>query len=263
MEVFSGMSFRAWLEGAEEDRRVSNLAGQVWDRIVQSWEDISLERRVLSVPGRGGVPVELRGWSFDLGVLFPEFSGLSVLFCNMDSRGRASYDFRSRSILIPSVRGEPDPPESLVRLRFRSWHGDYRDRFMHEFVHYLDHSRGVRFREPSEDRKRYFNTPEEFNAYYQDLVSLMGRRLRPGDFEVPFAGFVDRVRGLMGSYEDGGFPSRRRKWMDFLDGGYRKKFLSRLHGYYVMRRRGGSGRGAHGGYGVAPGRGANSVRRSS
>lgn len=240
------VGFRGFLEGAEEDRRVSNLAGRVWDRIVKSFDGLGLVRMSLSLPLRGGGVVEAAGWGFDLGVLFPEFSGLRVFFCNLDSRASASYDPRSRVILIPLVRGDPDPSERQVRLRFRSWHGDYRARFMHEFVHYLDHSRGVRFRDAvprdSEDGvASYFNSPEEFNAYYQDLVSLMSRRLKPGDFRVPFGEFVGRVRGLMGSYDLGRkfygvFSPGPRKWMDHLDDGYRRRFLSRLYGYYSMRR---------------------------
>ena len=147
------MQFRLWLEDAERDRKVSSLALRVWDKIVKEFDQVALRKMSLSAPVVGKQETrEVKGWGFDLGVLFPEFSGLKILICNAKGAGAAAYDNRSKTILIPLVRDWDDPDEYIVRLRFRSWNKDYKWKFAHEFVHYLDDARGLKFRDIKEPK---------------------------------------------------------------------------------------------------------------
>lgn len=244
------MLFRAWLEGAEEDRRVSNLASRVWDRIVKGFDSLPLESMSVSVPKVRGGEREVSGWGFDLGVLFPEFSGLRVLMCHFPDRGAsAAYDHRTGTIFIPILAEGEEGLERLVRIRFRAWGGSYKMPFVHEFVHYLDHMRGVKFRggdrEPSgsfKDRDEYesrrvgdyLNTPEEFNAYYQSLLAVLNKKLRPADFRADFPDFLRRVSEMVPGFEREGRSGA--SWPERLDDSYRRRFVSRLYGYYLSRR---------------------------
>lgn len=244
------MNFRTWLEGANEDRRVANLALRVWDRIVKEFDALSLERVDVDVSKAGIGSVRFSGWGFDLGVLFPEFSGLGVVFCVRPRSwgGSAAYDRDSNTILIPVLSEGEEDMESLVRLRFGAWKDSYRLKFVHEFVHYLDGRRGVKFRasrDPGgefldrgeyEERKLrdYLNTPEEFNAYYQSLIAVLNKKLKPADFQVPFGDFLRRVGEMVPGFKREG--RQGASWPDRLEGSYRRRFASRLYGYYLLRR---------------------------
>lgn len=247
--IDNSMGFRNWLEGSGDDRRVANLALRVWDGIVKGFDSIVLERMDIDVLVVGGGSRRISGWGFDLGILFPQFS-VRVMLCVRPRswRGAAGYHSESNTILIPVLSEGEEDLESLARLRFGAWKDNYRLQFVHEFVHYLDGRRGLKFRDirkpdgyfldrgEYEDREMhdYLNTPEEFNAYYQSLVAVLNKRLRPADFRVPFFSFLRRVSEMVPGFEREGRIGKN--WPERLDDGYRRRFVSRLYGYYLSRK---------------------------
>ena len=112
--------------------------------------------------------------------------------------------------------------------------------FVHEFIHYLDGKRGYDTQNTvklfkTKGAKAYYNTPAEFNAYFQegaqeteDLFKAVAR-VKPDHLKVMLNNF-DTFKHWVTTKSGSSFFSRH--WFDALEGKWKKKFLKRLYTLY-------------------------------
>lgn len=245
------------MESAEDDQRAVKTATKVWNKIVREIDKIPLEFKEMPVT-RGGRVVSFKGIVFDLGILFPEFQGLTVFLCG-GLNSAAAYSKSSNIIFINLLdRDSPFEDEGrwekqMARLRIKSWSRERGNSFIHEFIHYLDGQRdGIKWpKNPpghDDDDDAYFNSPLEFNAFYQELIADLNRSMKRDHFLKPFGEFMGIVKRKMKEFPRKPLSPRMyaarspdepgEKWMDKLNPNYRRKFIRRLYQYYLMRREG-------------------------
>ena len=244
-----------WLENAEDDQKAVKTAVKVWNKIVKEIDSIPLE--VKETPALRSKRVSsLKGLAFDLGAIFPEFRGLIVFFCGGISSA-AAYSKPTNTIFIKILdensqfKDDGRSEKQTTRSRIKYWSKEKGRSFVHEFIHYLDSQRGGMVwpenppRGDDEDEGSYFNSPLEFNAFYQELVANINRSAKKEDFMRPFGEFLKMATRKMSEYPRRqsspiyghrpiGEPSE--KWIDKLNPTYRQKFIKRLYGYYMMRK---------------------------
>ena len=249
------MEFRLWLENAEDDQKAVKTAVRVWNKVVRNIEKIPLEVKEITVV-RQGKTVPFKGVVFDLGVLFSEFEGMTVFFCG-GLGAAASYSKQMNTIFVNLLnRDEPfdhggSNAKHIARLRIKSWSKEKGSSFIHEFIHYLDAQRyGMAWPENppkyDNDEVAYFNSPLEFNAFYQELIAKLNNDLKKDHFFRSFDEFMRIVTNKMNEYPLKPHPSLqhmrrdidgpREKWIKKLNPTYRQKLIRRLYGYYMMRR---------------------------
>jgi hypothetical protein len=112
--------------------------------------------------------------------------------------------------------------------------------FVHEFIHYLDGKRGHDDQNTAtllktKGEKAYYNTPAEFNAYFQegaqeteDLFKGVAKA-KPSHLQVMLASF-DTFKHWVTTKSGSAFFSKH--WFDALEGKWKKKFLKRLYTLY-------------------------------
>lgn len=112
--------------------------------------------------------------------------------------------------------------------------------FIHEFVHYLDSKRRkgkqLQGKAAITGSSAYFNSPSEFNAYYQggasnlvgalDILAKRGQSKNIDAVLKNFDAFIDFATKFSGG------ETFNRKWIKGLDNKYRRKFLLRAHKLY-------------------------------
>jgi hypothetical protein len=248
------MRFRLWLEGAEDDQKIVKTAIKVWNKIVKEIDKIPMEAKETEAV-RQGKTVPLKGIAFDLGVLFPYFRGLTVFLCGGISSA-AAYSKPLNTIFLKLLdrdsqfNDDGHWEKQTARLRIKAWSKERGRSFIHEFVHYLDSRRdGMVWHNPPnplDDEHRYFNSPLEFNAFYQEFISELERTLKRDHFLRPFDEFMTIATRRMSEFPQRADLSSQygqratdipaEKWMDKLDTNYRQKFIRRLYQYYTMRR---------------------------
>lgn len=245
------MEFRLWLEGAEEDQRAVKTAVRVWNKIVKEIDKIPLEvREIQSV--RQGKIVPFKGLVFDLGIVFPEFRGLTVFLCG--GLGSAAAYSKPLNIIFINLLGRDeqfnDGSKRIAKLRIRTWSKERGSSFIHEFIHYLDGQRdNMVWPDPSkynDDEDAYFNSPLEFNAFYQELIAKLNKDLRKDHFLKSFNYFMMIATRKMSEFPRKSPPPRLyshrtidepgEKWIDKLNPTYKRKLIRRLYQYYAMRR---------------------------
>jgi hypothetical protein len=71
--------------------------------------------------------------------------------------------------------------------------------FIHEFIHYLDYKRNnyIPPKLTFKTKKEYYNTPEEFNAYYQEAVTWVGKILED---EIMLKSFKEKFKNYNDFY---------------------------------------------------------------
>lgn len=252
------MEFRLWLESAEDDQKAAKTAVKVWNKIVKDIDNVPLE--VKEVPAlRSGRVSSLKGLAFDLGAIVPEFGGLTVFFCG-GIGSAAAYSKPTNTIFIKLLGGDEQfkddgrSEKQTARSRIKYWSKEKGRSFVHEFIHYLDSRRdGMVWPEnpprgDDEDEGSYFNSPLEFNAFYQEFIADLNRSTKKEDFMKPFGDFMRMATRRMSEFPRRPPPPRLyshrpidepgEKWIDKLNPTYRHKLIRRLYGYYTMRREG-------------------------
>jgi len=137
-----------------------------------------------------------------------------------------------RGIVLDTLIGPNDFKYANTRFNKRD--------FVHEFIHYLDAKRGhdkqntVKLLK-AKGEKAYYNTPAEFNAYFQegaqeveDLFKGVARA-KPDHLKVMLAS-LDTFKHWVVTKSGSAFFSRH--WFDSLEGKWKKKFLKRLYTLY-------------------------------
>jgi hypothetical protein len=255
--VFDG-TVRRWLREATYERDVNfrqqaEYHRNALERYVKRWEHRldpvqlgaganAMEGYIVQSPD-GGLP-----------------SGLSVLFLpKRPGMTKASYSKHARighMINLYGVIEEPNDPSGLAE-RFAS--SEWRDSFLHEFIHYLDQVRykgkghiGKRSRRAREagSQKGYFQSAAEFNAYYQEIANAVedwvlyrAEKWKPGDESTTNRYIERRMKEMFSTFEEfrkfvvddfarTKFHGQDLEWA-FKGTKWEKKWLKRLHVLFV------------------------------
>jgi hypothetical protein len=129
-------------------------------------------------------------------------------------------------IVLPILIDEYNPKYLNTRFSGKKFE------IIHEIIHFLD---TLRFKNNIKvtsakkydqgDKRGYYNTPEEFNAYYQELTSqiesIMSHEFTRNSYLKDFNTFFDFIKIISG--ED---------FINFLDINYIKKLKNRLYKFY-------------------------------
>lgn len=239
-------------ESAEEDRKAIKIANYVW-RILKTYtlrdkrindttdqtrsnkqeikdQKLTWRHSLVKFPDGGVYPttyVFLR----DIKKIPQKFSDLMIVYSEKPEKwGGHFYQkflYTNTSAIVIYVK---DSKTMIKNLE------DTQEIFLHEFIHYLDYKRFKQFgNKPGKDFTRhpedssqywrdYYNTPHEFNAYYQQFVmsflSNVERRL----------GFRDNIPKMSTkqfiTYVWNNFTNN--KFKEHISDKYRKKFFKRL-----------------------------------
>lgn len=173
---------------------------------------------------------------FDAGRAWSKYSGLLILLkVKTDKAKFPAFGFLQGKplIFLPILLAKGDL--SHIHTRFG---GGFQESFVHEFIHYLDYIRaGGRYGKDSVssgdsgDYDAYVNNPKEFNAFYQQGARELERLVKSLKRSAPehvwdkifpnnFTEFLTR-KSLIRHWDE--------VFVDHMDGGYRKKFIKRVH----------------------------------
>ncbi len=146
------------------------------------------------------------------------------------SFGHLTQDPEIAVIEMPLLRGEFD--QTNLDTRF----GAHKDSFGHEFNHYIDEKRRKSGKQTSGDilkakgEEAYYNTPEEFNAYYQEGTTELlkiAKSLKNQPVEIKSKLFPPDIKKFM---KDGKRPKKiwGNDFISKMNPKYRKKFAKRV-----------------------------------
>jgi hypothetical protein len=216
-------------EDAAQDIKFNNEARRVYNKILKNIQTIKLaptpneDEKDFVRDTNGNIHI-LDGVKFNLKQLGLKYD-LDILFVHTIGRyTNHHYDQNANRIVFFIIsQSKPLDFENnsyVARLRFHSW---VEERiFVHEFVHFLDANRykdTYSFSTP-QDRGTYFNSPEEYNSYTQEIIGQILKnknKLRGLSFDV----FLRK--SLKFAHDD---------FLKNLDDGYKKKLANRLYKIY-------------------------------
>jgi hypothetical protein len=192
--------------------------------------------------------VALRGTDIDKN--FPSLSEVVLFFIPTKSTSRGGQTiaggFSNKNLKVGGIPFKGVLVNTNLIGPYNSKYMDTRldkNTFIHEYIHFLDH---LRYRDrglaktsakylDSDDIEGYYNTPEEFNAYYQEGQSQIVRIWKnlPNDFKQKhskdFKAFQDWATDI--NFFD-------RDFLTHINKKYLKKFKKRLAGLYMYIQKG-------------------------
>ena len=204
-------------ESAENDIATSENGKKAYRTIVENLQNIIFVPTDENDTEDG---IHLNGVKFNLNQLINEYD-LNILFVEYKNEKPNNFYNDNKNIMVFFILNNIGINyDELVRKRFKNWISE--NEFIHEFTHFLDNNRRGNtydFKNPETD-KEYFNSPEEYNAYYQEIINkiLQNKSKLIG---ISFADFLKK------SYKYG-----YKKWLNNLSADYMKKLKNRLYKIY-------------------------------
>lgn len=127
-----------------------------------------------------GRKIQLNGIKFNLKQLDKNFD-INILFTQTVTKNESAFFSYAKKMLVFPILGNQNENEfennkRLVKIRFDLWIDE--QLFTHEFTHYLDslrYSKTYNFSSPK-SKVEYANSPEELNAHYQEIISLLNKQ---------------------------------------------------------------------------------------
>jgi len=155
----------------KEGKRIYNLIVKKIDSI--PFESTNENDFLMDTKGRKHL---LEGVKFNLSIIDKKYD-VNVLLVNTIGTYRTpSFSKKNNAfvffIISQGRKDDFDNNSYFARLRFKSWVDE--STFVHEFVHYLDSKRyknTYKFLNPKNDAYEYYNSPEEYNSFYAELVN--------------------------------------------------------------------------------------------
>ena len=119
----------------------------------------------------------LQGVKFNLSIIDKKYDANIFLVNNIGTYVTPFFERKNNRFvffIISQVNDKNDFENNsyYARIRFKSWVSE--NTFVHEFAHYLDSKRyknTYKFVNPKNDGYKYYNSPEEYNSFYIELVS--------------------------------------------------------------------------------------------
>jgi len=236
----------------EQDLYYTGIAEKAYDKVVQF---LSKHKDKIEGEGETGIVnkpfipltqwkgVALRGTDIDK--KFPSLSEVVLFFIPTKSTSRGGQTiaggFSNKSLKVGGISFKGVLVNTNLIGPYNSQYMDTRldkNTFIHEYIHFLDH---LRYRDrglsktsakylDSDDIEGYYNTPEEFNAYYQEGQSQIVRIWKnlPDKFKQKhskdFKAFQDWATDI--NFFD-------RDFLTHINKKYLKKFKKRLANLYM------------------------------
>lgn len=168
-----------------------------------------------------------KGYLLPAEMIDKKYKNLHFIFVSPDVNDK--FEMKTlgsyKGMIIPLLTDE-NPLENLPKLLKR-----YDTSFIHEFIHYLDSLR-LKGKDPKytsgelsqlKGDKAYYNTPTEFNAYYQEGAEVLMRNLKR--LSKDFKTFVKKD---VPRYFD-------KDFLENMNSKYRKHFIKRLADFHGSR----------------------------
>lgn len=151
--------------------------------------------------------------------------------------GKASVNGRISDIMLLNVlKNEYDLTDIDSRIN-----SGYRKTFIHEFIHYLDNMRrkdkGFHKTNPRESGlKDYYNSPEEFNAYYQETAddvynffSRLHKKVSNPNIEKLINEKLSSFKNFYTMFKLHSYPG----FIENLNSTYKRKLDKRVYNFYT------------------------------
>jgi len=172
-----------------------------------------------------GKKYQLHGIKFNLNQIEKKYD-LNLLFVHvLGSNNLCHYNKENNRMVffIISQVSNPDDVEHnkyLTWIRFKSWIEE--DSFIHEFVHFLDIKRfsPTYIQKPPTNEYNYFNSPEEYNTYYHELLRNIIKN-KKNLLQLNFKQFLKQSLKL-----------GRQDFISTLNDDYKQKLQNRLYKLY-------------------------------
>jgi hypothetical protein len=220
LRKFIATTIREYLnEDAENDILVSLKGKKTYRTIVENLQNIIF---VLTDENDTEDGIHLNGVKFNLNQLINEYD-LNILFVEYKNVKPNNFYNDDKNIMVFFILTDIGIDyDELVRKRFKTWISE--TEFIHEFTHFLDNSRRgntYNFKNQETD-KEYFNSPEEYNAYYQEMLNNIGKiTKKEGVKNISFEEFLLKIKKY-------GY----KNWLKNLDDKYLNKLNKRLYKIY-------------------------------
>ena len=251
----------------EQDLYYTGIAEKAYDKVVRF---LSKHKDKIEGEGETGIVnkpfipltqwkgVALRGTDIDKN--FPSLSEVVLFFIPTKSTSRGGQTiaggFTNKSLKVGGISFKGVIVNANLLGDYNGKYMDTRldkDTFIHEYIHFLDHlryrSRGLGKTSAkyldTQDIEGYYNTPEEFNAYYQAGQSqiirvwknLSDRFAHRPEF---LADFKKKKLESYKAFQDWAIDVEffDKDFLTYIDSKYLKKFKKRLAGLYMYIQKG-------------------------
>lgn len=170
--------YKFLLENSDLDISHNKECKRIYNKIKKNIKTIPFEKvpndsNLEFVKDSKGNKHPIYGVKFNLKYLDEKYD-LDLFFIDNIKVKDVHYDKENNRIVFPIISQTDkfsfDHNSSLARVRFESWISF--ETFLHEFTHFLDSKRynsSYKFINP-ENSAEYYNSPEEFNAYTQEII---------------------------------------------------------------------------------------------
>jgi len=233
------MKFKQFVESFQTDRIKRQAAIDFFDKL-QKW----VKKNMKNMDKKAHRLDDFGGWAIDAGLVDPVHQGMAIILASPESeyakrspmgmKVLASFGhFKNNfpAIFLFSLNGDFDVEHADTRL------SGAKTNFVHEFIHYLDSLRMKSNQKSAQKLLKsvaaYYNSPEEFNAFYQEGVFEIYRLLGSNSM-VP----INKQKELLGkSFEE--FFSKissfgfDEDFVESLDNKYMRKLKKRLSDVYA------------------------------
>jgi hypothetical protein len=171
-------NFESFNETVEIDIKNNNLAKRIYRKIVDTIRSIQLNPTDendfnLSTKGK---KVFLKGIKFNLSIIDKRFDINIYIVEMINNHKNLFYDENNNRLIfciLPKDTNNFEMHAYFAKIRFETWIDE--NQFVHEFIHYLDklrYSKTYKFKY-SDDLGIYYNSAEEMNAYYHELLNAI------------------------------------------------------------------------------------------
>ena len=251
----------------EQDMYYTGIAEKAYDKVVRfltKHKDKLEGEGENSIVNKPFIPltqwkgVALRGTDIDKN--FPSLSEVVLFFIPTKSTSRGGVTiaggFTNKSLKVGGISFKGVIVNANLIGDYNGKYMDTRldkDTFIHEYIHFLDHlryrSRGLGKTSAkyldTQDIEGYYNTPEEFNAYYQEGQSqiirvwknLSDRFAHRPEF---LADFKKKKLESYKTFQDWAIDIEffNKDFLTYINSKYLKKFKKRLAGLYMYIQKG-------------------------
>lgn len=182
------------------------------------------------------IPVDKIGYD-DLAIILFPGRGTS----GFSKKGLVVNGKKYKVIMIPGLKELYD---DLTVKSFKNKTWVDKQTFVHEFIHYLDEKRQGEFRgsvqayKTSGNIEDYYNNPSEFNAFFQEIISLVEEIIKTAA-RVDAKDVLDKWLSSFKSFDKTVKSVFKRdatltEFFKKLNKKYRQKYLKRLYTFYEV-----------------------------
>jgi hypothetical protein len=209
------MSLKQFFESVDSDLKTNREARKVYNKIKRNIDSIEFAPIMDSyIKDDKGNKHFLNGVKFNLKSLISKYDVDIFFVYPIGSSRNPFYDKQNNRLvfftLSQSNKNDFKINVDLAKIRFGSWVEE--NEFIHEFTHYLDslkYRNTYKVKNPA-DLESYYNSPEEYNAYTQELISYIWKNKKKL-IELPYNKFYKKVFKYKKDFTDNLTVLNRRK----------------------------------------------------